>query len=199
MKIQPSISLSEIWTAYLKAISKNTDTGNGTSAADDFAIGINDDSGLTTFTPNAGRYFDGQIDDVRVWNTAISTTAMNANFETELQGNESNLIAYYKLNNSYSDQTSNGYNLTGVNSPTFPTTVPFGGGGGAETSTTTYYYTYGGTATTSPSKQYIGLFNDSDTGLLYANARYYDGGGRGQFLSEDLTILECAIKSSKFR
>lgn len=97
-------------------------TGNGT-------VDYFDSSGIGTlwnYTADAStiHYFDGLIDDVRVWNTARTTTQMDANFETELVGNETGLVAYYKLNNTWDDTTSNAFNLTATNSPTFSATVP---------------------------------------------------------------------------
>lgn len=71
---------------------------------------------------------DGRMDDVRIWNTGRTVTEINDNKSTELVGNETNLQGYWKLNNSYVDETSNGNDLTGVNSPTFPTDPAFGGG-----------------------------------------------------------------------
>ena len=68
------------------------------------------------------------IDDVRIWNTQRSETDINNNKSSELVGNESGLVAYWKFNNSYDDTTSNAYNLTSSGSPTFSSVVPFGGG-----------------------------------------------------------------------
>ncbi len=70
---------------------------------------------------------DGLIDDVRVWSTARSTAQMDANFQTQLTGSETGLVAYYQLNNDWNDLTSNAFNLTTSGSPTFSTTVPFVG------------------------------------------------------------------------
>lgn len=71
-------------------------------------------------------YADGLIDDVRFWNTVRTVTQMDDNFQTEVTGAEAGLAAYYKLNDGYSDSTSNGYNLTASGSPSFSSTdVPF--------------------------------------------------------------------------
>ncbi len=75
-------------------------------------------------------YLVGKMDEVRVWNSQLSSATLDANFKKELTGSESGLIAYYKLNNSYNDSTSNANNLTAVNSPSFSTDVPFTGATG---------------------------------------------------------------------
>jgi hypothetical protein len=73
----------------------------------------------------ANTYYDGLIDDVRVWNTTRTESQIADNRSTELVGNESGLVGYWKLNNNYNDSTSNGNNLTAYNSPVFSTDVPF--------------------------------------------------------------------------
>ena len=45
-----------------------------------------------------GRYFDGQIDEVRVWNDVRTEVEIRANMFSELAGDEANLVAYYKFN-----------------------------------------------------------------------------------------------------
>ena len=44
------------------------------------------------------RYFDGKIDEIRVWSTARTQAELRANMYNELTGSETNLEAYYKLN-----------------------------------------------------------------------------------------------------
>ena len=72
-------------------------------------------------------YLDGLIDDVRIWNDVRTPTEISTYYQTELAGNESNLQGYWKLNNTYSDETSNNNDLTASGSPVFSTTVPFVG------------------------------------------------------------------------
>lgn len=74
---------------------------------------------------NSSGYFDGLINDMRVWNTVRTAQEILDNFQTQLVGNESGLVAYWKFNNSYNDETSNNNDLTASGSPTFSTTVPF--------------------------------------------------------------------------
>ncbi len=71
------------------------------------------------------RSLDGRIDDVRVFNRALSAGEIAANFNKELDGNESGLVGYWRLNNSLLDETSGNNDLTNNNSATFPTNIPF--------------------------------------------------------------------------
>jgi len=48
-------------------------------------------------TDNPGRYFNGRIDDVRIWNTARTAEQLNQNKLTCLTGAESGLVSYYKF------------------------------------------------------------------------------------------------------
>lgn len=72
--------------------------------------------------------FDGLIDDVRVWSTARAAATMDADFQQELTGSETNLVAYYKFNNNVNDTTASAFNFTD-GSGTFSTTVPIFTGG----------------------------------------------------------------------
>lgn len=96
-------------------------TNNITSISDQnvgFTIGANADA----FQPT-----DAFFDDVRIWNVARTEAQINDNKSTQLVGNESGLVGYWKLNNDLLDATSNNNDLTGVNSPTFaaPSGAPF--------------------------------------------------------------------------
>lgn len=70
-------------------------------------------------------YFDGLIDEVRVWSDIRTAEEIQDNLGTELVGNEANLVGYWKLNNDYTDETSNGNDLTASGSPVFSIDVPF--------------------------------------------------------------------------
>jgi len=75
-------------------------------------------------TGGGGTPFDGKIDDFRIWNDIRSTSEIDDNKCIELVGNEAGLAAYWKLNNSYLDETANDNDLTAVNSPVFSTEHP---------------------------------------------------------------------------
>lgn len=100
--------------------SGTTDSGGAYNSSAAFTVG-----GL--LGNSAGFFFDGLIDDVRVWNIARTPTQINDDRATELNGNETGLTAYWKLNNSLSDLTSNGNTLTNNGSALFSTGTPFTG------------------------------------------------------------------------
>ena len=98
----------------------NTLTG-GTSIFDStalFAIGGGNQNGNGTF-------FDGLIDDVRIWATKRTTAQIQDNRSKELVGNETNLNGYWKLNNNLDDATANNNGLTNNGTAVFSTVVPF--------------------------------------------------------------------------
>jgi len=115
------IDTSAIVEYFINGISIGTGTifGSATGALDvgtsDFYIG-----GSTFAT-----YFDGLIDDARVWNDVRTSTEIANNYNKELTGTEANLQAYWKLNNSPNDLTSNANHLTETNSPVYSTDTPF--------------------------------------------------------------------------
>lgn len=65
--------------------------------------------------------FNGNLDDVRIWNTKRTITQISTNMSITLVGNESGLISYWKLDNAVTDSTSNGKTLTNNNTATFQT------------------------------------------------------------------------------
>lgn len=56
--------------------------------------------------PTPGEFFNGSIDEVRVWNTARTAEQINGSKNCELQGNETGLVAYYNFNQGV-DQANN--------------------------------------------------------------------------------------------
>ncbi len=60
--------------------------------------------GASNLTP--GVYFEGEIDEVRIWNTALSIDDVNTTGNCQLQGDEANLLAYYQFNQG-TDATDN--------------------------------------------------------------------------------------------
>ena len=92
----------------------NSQTGSFTSNSTFYIAAYN----------GSDRYFDGTVDEVRVWKTARSSTDINTYMTTLLNGNETNLEAYYRCDNgsgtALSDITSNGHNASLVNTPSWP-------------------------------------------------------------------------------
>lgn len=76
----------------------------------------------------ASQYFDGIMDEWRIWNTGRGVTNVNTYKQWKLQGNETNLVGLWNMNEgtgtTLTDATGNN-NLTLVNTPTWTTTVPF--------------------------------------------------------------------------
>lgn len=67
-----------------------------------------------------GAYFDGRMDELRIWNTVRTQTEIQDNRYDCLVGNEAGLVAYYKYEDgtgstSAYDETGNGYDGTLVN------------------------------------------------------------------------------------
>ena len=94
-----------------------------------YGIGNVDASAITGGT---GAYFDGQVDEFRVWNTALSTANIDSWMTREVTAshpNYANLVAYYKMNTGAMlvDSKTGTYPLTAVASPV---------------STVSSYYTY---------------------------------------------------------
>jgi len=85
------------------------------------AFRINDAGGATVGTGE----FDGLMDEVRIWNVTRTGTEISNNYQKELVGNESGLVAYWKMNNSLLDETSNNNDLTHNGTQTYSTDVPF--------------------------------------------------------------------------
>lgn len=61
-------------------------------------------------------FFDGQIDEVRIWNTAKDLAEIRANMYLPLTSSETNLLAYYNFDTTsgttLADQTTNSYDGT---------------------------------------------------------------------------------------
>nr|NQU90725.1 LamG domain-containing protein [Bacteroidota bacterium] len=68
-------------------------------------------------------YFDGQIDELRVWNTARTQEQIQATMNVQLSGSESGLLAYYQMNEgsgtTITDNSPNSFTGTLVGSPTW--------------------------------------------------------------------------------
>lgn len=98
--------------------------------------------------------FDGKIEEVRIWNAARGGSDILADYNVSLVGNETNLAAYWPLNNTYNDSTSNANHLTPSGTPSFTTDTPF-----TETTTSTS----SSTSTTSTSTSTTSTSSSSST------------------------------------
>ncbi len=62
-------------------------------------------------------FWKGRMDEVRIWNRGLSQAEINANKACQLTGNETGLVAYYHLNDGYSND-NNASNTTAVDATT---------------------------------------------------------------------------------
>lgn len=91
---------------------------------------INSNAALLYVGANKGasaiqNFFNGLIDDVRVWSGVQTAAQIFQNNLIQVAGASAGLEAYYELNGTAADLTGNANNLTLVNSPTYSTNVPF--------------------------------------------------------------------------
>lgn len=70
-------------------------------------------------------FFDGKLDESRLWNTERSASQVYANKDVELVGNEAGLVAYHAYEGSLSDTTANAHNLTHSTTAVYTSDVPF--------------------------------------------------------------------------
>lgn len=112
-------------TFYVNGVSLGTDTGTFTvidDNASDFAVGMYNDA---TSTPTG--FYDGLIDEVRVWSTVLSNSDIILGLTDQINPSVSFLKAYYQFNGTSNDATSFANNLTLFNTPVYSTDVPFFG------------------------------------------------------------------------
>jgi hypothetical protein len=71
---------------------------------------------------NNGEYWDGLIDEVRIWNIARSAADIAATWDQGLSGIESNLVVYFTFENNYADDAGGDNNGSPVNDATISAT-----------------------------------------------------------------------------
>lgn len=59
-------------------------------------------------SPGGTQFFNGSVDEVRIWSEARSACEIQANFDSELAGTEPNLSAYYNFNQGIADGSNAG-------------------------------------------------------------------------------------------
>ena len=100
---------------YVNGTEQNTNTSvNIPSNTGTFYLGTNSDAD--------NKYFNGRIDEVRIWNDVRTAAEIADNKDDELVGNESGLVAYYKMSDgtgtTLTDNSSNSNNGTLTNMTT---------------------------------------------------------------------------------
>jgi len=105
------------------------DAGSGTSTNTLAYQGLTDYGIQIGARGGPSNYFDGKIDDVRLWSVVRTSGEIAANYQRQLTGTETDLYAYWKLNEGSGttpqDSTMNNYDLGFVSSPSWSTDVPF--------------------------------------------------------------------------
>ena len=117
---------------FLNGVASTT-TVSGTrsiyGSAQYYAFGPTDGTNM-----GSGAWLNGQIDEIRIWNAALSATQIVANYTTSVPANASNLVAYYKCDQSsgttLTDATANALTANLVSGATFSTSgIPLSGAG----------------------------------------------------------------------
>ena len=107
------------WKLYVNGVLESMTTDNDTLSANI----TNSDNFIVGSYRGTTNYFDGLIDDLRVWNTERTAAQIYQNRFEELVGNESGLVSYWKLNNAYTNSVGGGATLTATGSPVFSSDV----------------------------------------------------------------------------
>ncbi|WP_417940128.1 LamG-like jellyroll fold domain-containing protein [Flavobacterium sp. RS13.1] len=97
---------------YVDGVLGATSTVNINITSDNLLIGARSYNNSDPFD-----FFEGELDEVRIWNVARTATQINASKDCELLGSENGLLAYYKFNQGY-DQANNAATSTLTNSVT---------------------------------------------------------------------------------
>jgi hypothetical protein len=96
---------------YLNGKLDNTASYDGSFDVGNHAVYIGENAQST------GRYFDGLMDEVRIWSDDRSVNEIRQNMYRELNGDEDGLVAYYKFNEESglnADDSKSGGNIDGT-------------------------------------------------------------------------------------
>ncbi len=106
-------------------VATQTFSGNIASNSANLSIGITD--------IYSSRYFQGKIDEVRIWSNARTLSEIQANMHKNLTGSESNLVAYYSMSDgsgtTLTDNSANSNDGTLINGPSWKTSGAHAGPG----------------------------------------------------------------------
>lgn len=72
-----------------------------------------------------GNFFDGMIDEVRIWNSIRTSDEIRIYRNTQIATTSIGLRAYYTLNNASTDGTTNANHITMAGSPVYTEDTPF--------------------------------------------------------------------------
>jgi len=100
---------SSLATFYLGASPIGTAVGTKTAIHDNASLlYVGADKGASV----VGHFFDGELNDMRIWGNVQTAAQIFANNLIQLTGSEGGLEAYYTFNSVYTDKTSNANTLT---------------------------------------------------------------------------------------
>ena len=99
-----------------------SDTETNASAIEDTAFPLV--IGANYYNSAPYKYFDGLIDEFRIWDDIRTPTEIVNNYKKELVGNEANLQGYWKFENN-GNGSANSNDLTNNGVATFAEDVPF--------------------------------------------------------------------------
>ncbi|HIC30503.1 MAG TPA: T9SS type A sorting domain-containing protein [Flavobacteriaceae bacterium] len=107
LKVESSIIINDNNWHHVAAVRSGNGANNVTLYVDGVSVGSGTvNHSISSQTLNIGAYtnattdqfFNGDIDELRVWNVALSQTEIQNRASCELQGNETGLVAYYNFN-----------------------------------------------------------------------------------------------------
>jgi hypothetical protein len=140
----------------------------------------------------------GEIDEMRVWNDKRTSDEINDNMFIALDGNESNLVAYYKMSdgsgNSLTDNSTNSNTGTLVNGPTWVTSnAPIGSINNSYQTNIEALWEKTGTSESEPSD---GLSMNVSSALAETNFTVYGNNGSDGTNDSDFPAGESILKRS---
>lgn len=116
---------SNVFKGYLNGVEFGSGDGSKLwNHGGDVSIARSRDTKFHTGDYNSAIYFDGQIDEVRLWNTTRTQAQIVSFKDTVLQGNENGLTSYYNFQENSGSvandtQTQSNNDGTTVNSPSW--------------------------------------------------------------------------------
>ncbi len=93
--------LNKVMTLYIDGEAVATSSYEDTISPSDLDLNIGASPGF------GDRHWDGTIDEVRMWNVARTQEEIANNIDTEFNGTESNLVAYFPMNEGSGNTTTN--------------------------------------------------------------------------------------------
>ena len=166
---------------YVNGVEQGTALAVGTLdvSGDEFRIGFN--------STGDANFFNGEIDEVRVWNTVLTETNIRDNMIEKLDGNSDNLenlIAYYRFDENSGVSAAN---LTGDNNGTITGAIPvISGAPQGEGSLYSYAATAGILNTAQFGEDINVHFNDASGGIH----AYLVAGNPNQVQADGFTDLD---------